>query len=205
MSAQEPARRRGGEAAAPDVRSGEALFSFDADLRILSWNKEAEAITGVPAEEAIGRYCWEPLHAFDRNGDLVCHAGCSYARLARDGWAVPTRELSIRNGEGRRWVSVATVTLMENGCPVFLHLLRDADEPPGDDELDPVTAPRLTPRQTEVLGLLADGVPAKVIAVRLGVAEITVRNHIRGILRELGAHSQLEALAKARRYRLLAS
>ena len=40
--------------------------------------------------------------------------------------------------------------------------------------------------------------PAKVIAARLGLAEDTVRNHIRAILMALGSHSQLEAVAKAR-------
>jgi DNA-binding NarL/FixJ family response regulator len=64
----------------------------------------------------------------------------------------------------------------------------------------PARAPdsALTPRQQEVLGLLADGAPAKVIAARLGLAEHTVRNHIRAILIALGSHSQLEAVAKAR-------
>jgi DNA-binding NarL/FixJ family response regulator len=51
--------------------------------------------------------------------------------------------------------------------------------------------------------MLADGVPAKVIATRLGLAEATVRNHIRAILVALGTHSQLEAIAKARRLQLI--
>jgi DNA-binding NarL/FixJ family response regulator len=55
-----------------------------------------------------------------------------------------------------------------------------------------------------VLGLLADGVPAKLIAARLGVAEATVRNHIRAVLAALETHSQLEAIAKARRLELIA-
>ena len=57
--------------------------------------------------------------------------------------------------------------------------------------------------QTEVLELLADGLPAKVIATRLGVAEATIRAHIRAILVELGTHSQLEAIAKARGLQLV--
>ena len=43
----------------------------------------------------------------------------------------------------------------------------------------------------------------QVIATRLGLAEATVRNHIRAILVALGTHSQLEAIAKARRVRLI--
>jgi DNA-binding NarL/FixJ family response regulator len=57
----------------------------------------------------------------------------------------------------------------------------------------------LTPRQREVLGLLAEGLPAKVVSRRLGIAEVTARNHIQAILGELGCHSQLEAVAEARR------
>jgi DNA-binding NarL/FixJ family response regulator len=62
---------------------------------------------------------------------------------------------------------------------------------------------RLSTRQNEVLELLAEGVPAREIATRLGLAEATVRNHIRLILRKLGCHSQLEAVAVAFRLDLL--
>jgi DNA-binding NarL/FixJ family response regulator len=42
-----------------------------------------------------------------------------------------------------------------------------------------------------------------VIAQRLGIAQVTVRNHIQAILTELRCHSQLEAVAEARRRHLL--
>jgi DNA-binding NarL/FixJ family response regulator len=82
---------------------------------------------------------------------------------------------------------------------LFVHLLvpcREATPPPAP-------RPALTPRQQEVLRLLADGVAAKEIAARLGLAEDTVRNHIRAIRVALGTHSQLEAVAKARRLHYL--
>jgi PAS domain S-box-containing protein len=63
--------------------------------------------------------------------------------------------------------------------------------------------PRLTPRQHEVLALLADGASTPQIATSLGLAEETVRNHIRQLLRRLGVHSRLAAVAYARRHRLL--
>jgi len=61
----------------------------------------------------------------------------------------------------------------------------------------------LSPRQRQVLLLLGEGVPARTIAVRLDLAESTVRNHIRMILVKLGCHSQLEAVAAGRRSGLL--
>jgi PAS domain S-box-containing protein len=52
----------------------------------------------------------------------------------------------------------------------------------------------LTPRQQEVLRLLAEGLDTPEIAQRLGVADETARNHIRALLRATGAHSRLEAV-----------
>lgn len=52
----------------------------------------------------------------------------------------------------------------------------------------------LTPRQHQVLRLLAEGLDTETIARRLGVAEETARNHIRALLRATGAHSRLEAV-----------
>ena len=65
------------------------------------------------------------------------------------------------------------------------------------------TDTRLSPRQRDVLVLMSDGVRVKEIAVRLGLSETTVRNHVRLLLRRLECHSQLEAVARAREWRLL--
>jgi DNA-binding NarL/FixJ family response regulator len=61
----------------------------------------------------------------------------------------------------------------------------------------------LTPRQFDVLRLLASGLSTEAIAERLGVAVETARNHIRALLRRLDAHSRLEAVVEARRRGLL--
>ncbi|HEY6016192.1 MAG TPA: LuxR C-terminal-related transcriptional regulator, partial [Gaiellaceae bacterium] len=58
---------------------------------------------------------------------------------------------------------------------------------------------QLTPRQREVLALLSDGRSTKEIARELGIAEETARNHIRHLLRRLGARSRLAAVLEARR------
>lgn len=68
---------------------------------------------------------------------------------------------------------------------------------------EPHTHPELhlTPRQAEVLRLLERGRSTEQIAEELGVSRETVRNHIRRLLRALGASSRLEAVAIARRVR----
>jgi DNA-binding CsgD family transcriptional regulator len=62
---------------------------------------------------------------------------------------------------------------------------------------------RLTPRQTEVLRLLGEGLSTDAIAARLGIAVETARNHIRAVLRGLGVHSRLEAVIEGRERGLL--
>ena len=61
----------------------------------------------------------------------------------------------------------------------------------------------LSPRQRQVLSLIAEGVRVREIALRLELSETTVRNHVQGLLQRLGCHSQLEAVARARQWRLL--
>lgn len=178
-------------------RSGDPLFTFTSDLTIVSWNPAAEELTGVSADDAVGRYCWEVIGGHDERGTHVCHQACSTARLAREGWPVPCQLLQIKARGGTRRVDVSTVSVDDGERRLFLHLMLPADPP------CPPARDSLTPRQNEVLRLLADGLPAKVIATRLGVTEATIRTHIRAILVALGTHSQLEAIAKARRLQLV--
>jgi DNA-binding CsgD family transcriptional regulator len=181
-------------------RSGDALIAFGPDLRVDTWNDELEALTGIPAAEAIGRPCWEVLGGLDEQGGILCHPGCSAARLAREGWPVPSRRIQIRTAGGRKLVTMSTIAAVNAGRgAVGLHVFR----PVADADTEPASESHLTPRQHEVLELIAEGATAKTIAARLGIAEATVRNHIRAILLQLGCHSQVEALAEARRRRLL--
>jgi DNA-binding NarL/FixJ family response regulator len=62
----------------------------------------------------------------------------------------------------------------------------------------------LTPRELEVLSLLAEGHRPPAIAVQLVVSIYTARGHVKNVLRKLGVHSQLEAVAIATRRGLLA-
>ena len=55
----------------------------------------------------------------------------------------------------------------------------------------------LSPREAEVLRLLADGSTQHEIAHRLGISPKTVGSHIEHILRKLGVHSRAQAVARA--------
>lgn len=68
------------------------------------------------------------------------------------------------------------------------HLREDGAAPPG-------TA--LSPREIEVLSLLATGEDTKAIAEQLGLSVSTVRHHVQAILEKTDTHSKLEAVIRA--------
>jgi PAS domain S-box-containing protein len=59
---------------------------------------------------------------------------------------------------------------------------------------------RLTPRELEILQLLADGLDSRRVAARLYISPRTQRNHMANILSKLGLHSQLQAVLFALRH-----
>ena len=67
----------------------------------------------------------------------------------------------------------------------------------------PATIEHLTPREQEVLQLLAQGLSNKLIAARLGISDHTVKFHVNAILGKLGAQSRTEAIAQAARLGLV--
>ena len=73
----------------------------------------------------------------------------------------------------------------------------------GDGGPYPAPAPRLTPREQEVLRLLACGTSVFAMARTLGISWTTVRNHIEHILGKLGVHSRLEAVVYAAQHKLV--
>jgi PAS domain S-box-containing protein len=102
----------------------------------------------------------------------------------------------LLNADGERIEAELSAVPLESGghvIGVFGHIRHVEDDVP----LPP--HPHLTPRQRDVLGLLEQGRSTTQIASELHLSPETVRNHIRHLLRALGVHSRLEAVALARR------
>jgi DNA-binding NarL/FixJ family response regulator len=74
---------------------------------------------------------------------------------------------------------------------------------PAVDLADEARVEALTPREIEVLELLAEGLSNKGIALRLGISDQTVKFHVASISGKLGAHSRTGAVRLAVRRGLI--
>jgi DNA-binding CsgD family transcriptional regulator len=84
----------------------------------------------------------------------------------------------------------------------FLAALLAGDRPDAAVESGEPDGP-LTPREIEVLAVLADGASNKAIARRLGISFHTAKFHVASILAKLDADSRTEAVALAARLGLV--
>jgi len=84
----------------------DGVFTVDLDWRVRTFNRAAEAITGIAPEDAIGRHCWEVLKA------SVCESDCPLRRTMETGEAVINKTLYIINSQRERLpVSISTALL----------------------------------------------------------------------------------------------
>jgi PAS domain S-box-containing protein len=106
----------------------------------------------------------------------------------------------VLDSEGKRvQVELSSVPLRDGGriVGVFGVIPRQEKVAP------PEPHPQLTPRQNEVLHLIAEGHSTLQIADILSISVETTRNHVRRMLRALDTHSRVEALAVAHREGIL--
>lgn len=104
---------------------------------------------------------------------------------------------------------VAAITAVAGGLIALdRHLMGDVLAPaeralaPASDRLA-IADETLTARELEVLQLLAEGLPNKIIAQRLRISEHTAKFHVSAIMMKLGAASRTEAVTLAARRGLL--
>jgi PAS domain S-box-containing protein len=123
-----------------------------------------------------------------------------FARNLARGTGASDAQLVVIGTDGDRiGIEISSVPLTQGGRVIgmFGQVVDVEDAPPRPPH------PHLTPRQTEVLGLLERGRSTEGIARELHLSVETVRNHIRHILRALGVHSRLEAVALSRHEHLI--
>ena len=119
---------------------------------------------------------------------------------AADAWAVGARGLLRREADAESLA--AALRSVALGLVSLDPALAAALIPPQDQTPTPL-AEELTPRELEVLRLVAQGLPNKAIAQRLEISEHTVKFHVNAILGKLGVQSRTEAVVHATRLGLI--
>lgn len=210
--------------------SADGVYAVDKKQRVIFWSEAAEHITGLSASEVLGRPCYEVMQGKDYEENTFCRRNCPTMVAVRRGSGVPNYDLESRTKDGKPiWlnVSIIPVRRRRREGPLAVHMFRDVTTRRRAERLaretlttverfategreqiiqatpSPAPSPTLTPRELEVLRLLADGVGTKEMAERLSLSIATVRNHIERILAKLGVHSRLEAVLYAAQHNLI--
>jgi len=201
--------------------TGDAAFAVDASHTIIAWNRAAEELLDVKAEEVLGRNCGQVVGGRTGEGHIVCTTLCPFRLAMQRGDPLRTLELQVRRRTGAPvWVRMTSI-ILTGADPCVVHILHDITEDrnreafvrqviqaaaalSGDREARASNGPPvlLSPRETEILRLLATGASTRAIAQTLCISPATVRNHIQQIMTALHAHSRLEAVVKALQRRL---
>jgi PAS domain S-box-containing protein len=182
---------------------GLAVIATDADGVITTWNNRAEELYGWTRQEAVGRHITE-LTVPD-SGRREAEAAMA-ALQGGSAWQGPfevrrkdgstftayVKDSPIRDDDGRL-IGIVGVSI-EISDPALSEAARKA-LPSGNNHGRRTRT--LSPREREVLALLARGLTGEQIAERLVLSPETVRTHIRNAREKLGASTRVEAVTMA--------
>jgi two-component system, NarL family, nitrate/nitrite response regulator NarL len=205
----------------PLARSGlAALLAAEPDLAIVAQAAPSELAAGkaLAGDLALRVALWDlglaPGPALGRLADLAGSGPPVLAlladeELAADAYAAGARGLLFRDAAPGRLA--AALRALAQGLVVLDGSLAGLLASPSEDDGDPAEvepsnvepAEPLTPREVEVLQLLAEGLSNKQIAARLAVSEHTAKFHVAAILGKLGAETRTDAVVRAARTGLI--
>ena len=215
---------------APQIvkQSSDAAVATDSDNRILFLNQAARKLLGFDSRKAQGKNLHKLMQARDIHGNLLSGRQFAFHEMVSRSEPVRSFDMEVRTASGDPLrVAVSVIVVLESDGTDYqlvyqlrpIYRRRKADEAierllsqRGTAEEDPLAlrgnhapnqATDLTTRQVEILRFMARGATAKQMASTMGISVNTVRTHIQRILRRLGVHSQLEAVAAAFRERLI--
>jgi PAS domain S-box-containing protein len=172
----------------------------DTDGRFVHMNAAAERASGKTNAEMLGGTYLDLLPT-----EAKANVEVQFRRAVDDGEPADFVTAFVDASGHKRGTRAQHLPLRRGDAIVGVLILAfDARQPLaglGGVELQP----QLTPRQREVLDLVAAGLSTADIARELTLSTETVRNHLRSVFRELHAHTRLEAIAAAQRVGLLAA
>lgn len=154
---------------------------------------------------------WEPSHALGLLSEwaallppvAVLMPAASDALDVVAAWSAGASALLARDAGGAQLL--AGLQAVHQGLVVLDSRLATGNlfRQPALGDVDGGLVEDLTPRELEVLQLLAEGLSNKSIAFRLGISDHTVKFHVNAIMGKLGAQSRTEAVVRATRQGLI--
>ncbi len=92
----------------------DGVFTVDKELRITSFNRAAEQITGIARAEALTRHCWEVFRT------SICEQRCALRETLETGRPLVNQSIFIVNAEGDRVpVSISTALLRDKSGEII--------------------------------------------------------------------------------------
>lgn len=187
---------------------GLPVWVTDITGTIVHLNKRAEKLFGHSVGEWVGLPCYQRIGGRTREG-VVCARNCTVRLRAAEGLEITPVRMRLRAAREVGEVCIIVIPTGSGPSQLFVHCVvddererrtrlflegviqRGAEAPP---EV-PHPMATLTPREREILAMLATDLTLHDVAERLSVSYVTVRNHVAHILTKLGVHSILEAVA----------
>jgi PAS domain S-box-containing protein len=172
----------------------------DVDGRFVHMNAAAERASGNTNAQLLGHHFTEPLHPEARE-----NVEAQFRRAVELGEPTDFETVFVDASGRLRGVRAQHLPLRDGDAIVGVLILAFAVRQPPFEHVGLELRPRLTPRQREILELIASGLSTAEVARELTLSPETVRNHLRSVFRELRAHSRVEAIVAAQRLGLLAA
>jgi DNA-binding CsgD family transcriptional regulator len=148
------------------------------DGNVIALNKPARRMLGP----GTGKPCWDVVGKLDDAEKLPCRSGCVLELLASG--SNDSRHTRFKLGGKDHQLSCIPV----NG--VVICMLGSMDDKPSK------VWPSLTPRERDILLLLADGENTSSVANQLGVSESTIRTHVERMRFKLRANTRAAVVAE---------
>jgi PAS domain S-box-containing protein len=187
-----------------------AVIATDADGVVSTWNTRAETLYGWSRDEAVGRHINElTVPAEGRMPAEEIMAALQRQESWQGSFRLKRKDGSIFTAfvkdspicdENGGLIGIVGVSI-ELGDPALATAVRAVAE--AERIAHNHTGPRrsrartLSPREREVLAMLARGLTGEQIAARLVLSPETIRTHIRNAREKLGASTRVEAVTMA--------
>ena len=149
------------------------------DGAIIAQNKPARRMLG----SGTGKFCWDVVGKLAGARTLPCRRGCALELLASG--VESSQEVQFKRGGERHHLSCTPT----NGGVVCMR------SPMNNSESSHLLE-SLSPRERQILRLLADGETTSSVADNLGVGESTVRTHVERMRSKLCVNTRAAAVAE---------